>query len=211
MSVRLDIKPGRQFGRFTILSELEMRNKKRQFLCRCDCGTKKTIPLPNLTSGGTRSCGCLLSEKVTTRNLRHGLCGTRIYRIWVHMIGRCYNPKDKRYSYYGGRGIIICEEWRTDVVAFRIWALANGYRADLTIDRIDNDGNYEPGNCRWTTWKAQQNNRSNNALITHDGETLTVQQWSERIGIRAGTINWRLNNKWPISKVLTQQVRGQAR
>jgi hypothetical protein len=112
----------------------------------------------------------------------HGLSHTRLDNIYKAMISRCYKPNNRRYKNYGGRGIKVCDEWKNDKTSFFKWALANGYSDTLTIDRINNNGNYEPANCRWATTKEQQNNRSNNHLITHNGETKTIAQWAEFYG-----------------------------
>lgn len=116
----------------------------------------------------------------------------RLYIIWRAMRERCRREKNKRYKNYGGRGIRVCEEWN-DYITFKKWALANGYNDGLTIDRIDNDGNYEPSNCRWVDRASQANNKSNNHLITHNGETHTAMEWSRITGIPYRTILSRIN------------------
>lgn len=111
-------------------------------------------------------------------NVKHNLRYSRLYNIWRHMKQRCYNSNNKKYERYGKRGITVCEEWLNDFKAFYDWSMSNGYKDDLTIDRINNDGNYEPSNCRWVNLKTQANNRSTNILITHDGETHNIKEWS---------------------------------
>lgn len=138
---------------------------------------------------------------------KHGGYGSRLYEVWRTMKKRCNNPKNSQYHLYGGRGITVCEEWQK-FEPFYEWAMSNGYRDDLTIDRIDSNGNYEPLNCRWATWKEQQNNRRNNHLITYNGETKTLKQWSEKIGISWFTLYERLKRGWSVEKVLsTPQMR----
>ncbi|MCK9597471.1 MAG: hypothetical protein M0R06_00445 [Sphaerochaeta sp.] len=198
---RLDIKKGERFGRLVIIAEEPQHDAKRYFLCQCDCGKRKEIALTGLTNG-TQSCGCLQREATVKRNLTHGDANTTLYRRWGHIIGRCLNPSDARYPYYGGRGITVCQEW-LKFEAFRDWALANGYAENLTIDRKENDGNYEPSNCRWVSWKEQQNNRRNNHRITCNGITLTLQQWSEKIGIKSGTLLARIESGWSPDIALT--------
>jgi hypothetical protein len=202
---RLDVRPGDKFGRLTIIREVDMRNNRRRFLCKCECGNQKEVALAGL-SNGTSSCGCLQREVTTKRNSTHGKSRTTLYRRWAHMIGRCYNPRDKRYPLYGGRGISVCEQWR-DFYNFYLWAINNGYSKSLTLDRIDPHGNYESQNCRWVTWKKQQNNRTNNRFIKCFGIKRTCQEWSEITGIKESTIRWRLDNNWSVEKALFKPVR----
>lgn len=143
-----------------------------------------------------------LFEKENNR-YKHGQYGSRLYETWQTMKKRCSNPNNRQYHLYGGRGIIVCDEWRNDFQAFYDWAMSHGYADDLTIDRIDVNGNYEPSNCRWATMKEQQNNRRNNHLITYNGETKTLKQWSEKIGIDWGVLYSRLKKGWSIEKSLT--------
>ena len=131
---------------------------------------------------------------------------TRIYRIWDGMVGRCCRPTAGAYPKYGAKGITVCREWRDDFRAFYQWAIANGYKDGLSLDRIESSGNYEPSNCRWMTMKAQQNNRSNNRLIEHNGEMLTLSQWAERAGISPNMLRKRLMRGWDIQKALTTKI-----
>lgn len=136
-------------------------------------------------------------------NLRHGMRHTRLYDIWRGMKQRCYNPKTNRYKNYGGRGICVCDEWKNDFQSFYNWAISSGYSDDLTIDRINTDGNYEPGNCRWATVKQQANNRTSNNIVEFNGESHTLTQWSEITGIKMATIWARLQKGWSVSDALT--------
>jgi len=150
---------GGKFGRLTVMSRQE--NNKHghgMFLCRCECGNEIIVPTYRLTNGNTKSCGCFKSDTQRARLLKHGFSCTRIHRCWDRMIQRCHNPKHKAYFYYGERGISVCDEWRNASI-FIEWALANGYSDSLTLDRINNDGNYEPSNCRWVDMKTQAINR----------------------------------------------------
>jgi len=123
----------------------------------------------------------------------HRESNTRLYNIWVNMKARCYRPTGRGYKDYGGRGIIMCDEWKNSYEAFRDWSKNNGYRDDLSIDRIDNDGNYEPNNCRWVDIYIQANNKRDNRFVTVDGETKTISQWSRIVGINKKTIQQRLD------------------
>lgn len=138
----------------------------------------------------------------------HGKRHTRLYGIWTDMKTRCTNPNRAKYKRYGGRGIKICDEWRHSFQAFYDWAMANGYRDDLTIDRQDNDGDYCPGNCRWITMAAQASNKSTNHLITHDGETFTMAEWARQTGIPREVLKDRIcRYGWNPGRALTTPVR----
>ena len=150
---------GRRFGRLTVLAEAERsKGRKKRWLCVCDCGGQTITDTTKLTSGYTRSCGCLRSEKARERHLLHGGKGSRLYNIWKNARQRCRNPKSPDYYLYGARGVKFSTDW-DDFETFRAWALANGYQDDLTLDRKDPDGDYTPENCRWATWKEQRHNQ----------------------------------------------------
>lgn len=190
---------GKRFGRLIVIAEGEKRKGSRQarWVCLCDCGNK-TAPIDGskLRYGETKSCGCYKRELVIQRNTKHNLCYTRIHRIWAGMQDRCYNPNSPKYHRYGARGIRVCDEWLNSLETFYDWAMTNGYREDLTIDRIDNDGNYEPSNCRWATNEEQCNNRGHHIVLEINGETKTIAQWARETGLKYRTIHARYNRGW---------------
>lgn len=192
---------GKQFGRLTVLCK-NGKSKAGHTLwkCKCECGNVTTVFGCNLTKGVTNSCGCFRKEKPT----KHGMTHTRIRRIWSTMKQRCYNDNNIGYKNYGKRGIVVCDEWKNDFQAFYEWSMANGYTEEMSIDRIDVNGNYEPSNCRWVSMKEQQNNRTDNHYITHNGETHTMSEWADIVGIPYGTLNSRINTlHWSIERALT--------
>lgn len=194
---------GKQFGRLTVLSLHHTQGKKEFYLCKCSCGNEKVIEASHIKCGHTKSCGCLHKESVTT----HGMGTTRLCRTWHHIKYRCFNKTCPSYDCYGGRGITVCEEWKNDFSAFYNWAIANGYREDLTLDRIDVNGNYEPSNCRWVTWKEQQWNRRNSKFITYKGVTKCVAEWADILGIKLATLHQRLRKGWPVERALSEKIR----
>lgn len=172
---------GRRFGRLVVIGQSGHQNKHILWKCRCDCGNVVDVLGLNLRRGNTKSCGCLAVDELVERVKTHGKHNTRIYRIYRNMKNRCYNPNVKSYNDYGGRGIKICEEWNGEngFQNFYDWAIANGYTDELSIDRIDNDGNYEPSNCRWVTDERQARNKRNTIMIEHNGVEKSISEWAE--------------------------------
>lgn len=192
MGAKLDLR-GQKFGRWTVLEEAgRTEHGGVLWKCQCECGTVRDVSSNSLRMGRSVSCGCYNREVITT----HGNAKSEIHRVWGNLKDRCLNPKSQMWSRYGGRGITVCDEWKNDYVAFEEWALANGYEKGLSLDRIDNDGNYEPSNCRWATAKEQCRNRSNNRILTIDGESHCLSEWAEIVGINPMTINTRLRRGW---------------
>jgi hypothetical protein len=153
-------------------------------------------------SGKSISCGCFRNETLSKRRTKHGLSKSRIFKIWGGMKKRCYNPNAINYDRYGGRGIIVCSEWRTSFESFRDWALLNGYTDSLSIDRIDPNGNYEPGNCRWTTLNVQCRNTRQNHMVTIGTETKCLTDWAHEAGITYETAFKRLKRGWSVEEAV---------
>jgi len=198
---------GQRFGNLTVIAEGPKTNSGRTtWVCRCDCGKEKIVRAHNLKRGTTISCGCHKYALAKERLTKHGDSQKRLYRIWWNMIHRCEYKKSNRYKNYGGRGISVCEEWRNSYEEFRDWALSNGYSDDLSIDRIDVDGNYCPKNCRWVTEEVQANNTSKNHLIYWQGKRQSLAQWEKEIGFRSGTLSQRISRGWSIEKALSTPI-----
>ena len=164
------------------------------------------ISASNLLSGRSKKCNICKDGIPNGRLKFHGGKGSRLYRIWRNIISRCENPNASEYNNYGGRGIQICEEWR-DFHCFREWSMTNGYRDDLSIDRIDNDGNYTPLNCRWATREEQQANRRTSKIIEYKGRRQTLKEWTNELGIpysrtqmRIKVLGWSINDAFEKEK-----------
>lgn len=206
---------GKRFGNLTAvrLSEHRLSSSgvsKRYWLCKCDCGNTKSIYARSLTSGNTKSCGCLNIYKLKTdkRRKTHGLSKTHLYKVWVDIKRRCNNKSREDYRYYGGEGKRVCEEWTENYEAFYQWALSSGYKDGLTIDRIDNTKGYSPDNCRWVDMTVQANNRRSNHLLTYKGETKSLADWAREYSLNYGALNDRINKfHWSIEKALLTPVR----
>lgn len=192
---------GERFGRLTVVSQgnaITGGNGKeyRSWRCICDCGTEREVKEPLLLYGKTKSCGCLYSEtRSSSKNKSHGLSRTRIYAEWGRMIQRCSNPRVDSYKRYGGRGIRVCNSWRESFESFYEWAIQNGYSDNLTIDRIDVNGGYCPGNCRWVSNKVQANNKTTNQFFMINGVSKTLTEWCEMYGASYQTVWARINRR----------------
>ena len=267
MAKALVIPKGTRFGNLTVLEEAERTSKsRRQFLCQCDCGNKKIVPLADLRSGHSKTCGCrgtvlrririedyihkrygklvVIGEAEQKKGERYRVkcrcdCGNikdysllnlenkimptrscgcgrnehdgiknrskeKLYQTYDNMKQRCLNPKTPNYYNYGGRGIKVCSEWLEGYPKFRKWAMENGYKEGLTLDRIDNNGDYEPNNCRWVDMKIQSNNTRVNVFITYNGETHTIAEWSDITGIPYHRLQVRYQKGMDLNKVFSK-------
>lgn len=194
------IRPGDKFHRWTVLEKAPSTPQHAVWKCRCECGAVRQVFASGLRRGKSKSCGCLHREIVRQKQTKHGGHLKREYRIWAYMIQRCTNTNSPSYSRYGGRGICICPEWASSFEAF--FADMGPAPAGHQIDRIDNDGDYEPSNCRWATRMEQQNNTSISRRVTWNGRTLSLRGWSEALGIPLTTLRSRSARKWPVEKML---------
>ena len=209
MNYSVIINSGDRYGKLTIIKEVEpTETRVRRFLCKCDCGNETIVRMCHLRASKhpTVSCGCYGKEQARTIGIKHGYASDKqkyekLYRIWCHMKERCYYPNSDHYYLYGGRGITVCDEWKDNYLSFRTWAMNNGYQDELTIDRIDSNGNYEPLNCRWATHMEQQHNLRTNVNITYKNETHCVAEWARISGIREETIRKRYKKGLPLEQV----------
>lgn len=204
------IKVGDKFGRWEVIGESRKSLLKGSYhlewLCKCSCN-KHTIAYvdeQNLKRGLSNSCGCLKSELSSQRLLKHGETDTRLYIIWVSMRERCYNLNSSYYKDYGGRGISIAKEW-DEFLSFKEWALSHGYSDDLTIDRIDVNGNYEPSNCRWATILEQNNNKRNNIRIEYHGVIRTASEWGRELGIKSSEIRRLYHKGYSLEQIIRKK------
>lgn len=197
-SPRIADKTGNQYGKLTVVGiDLNKASRKTFWTCKCECGNITSVRSDSL--GSTFSCGCAKKEQ-DFKNLQlkdkqlHGLTGHAAYPRWRAMMARCYNPNSDRYKNYGARGIKVCDEWHT-VKNFIVWAENNGFREDLSIERIDLDGIYEPSNCKWIPMEEQRWNTSYNVWHEFNGERLTTMQWARKLGIPKHVVwGYRYNN-----------------
>jgi len=182
----------RQFGRLTVVGfegihTTPCGTKRKMWRCKCECGNESIVAENNLKNGSTKSCGCWKYGKIKEHNTLHGGVHDRLYGIWKSMKRRCYSNKDSHYASYGGKGIQVCDEWK-DYANFKEWAYKNGYDetaeyGECTLDRINNDGNYEPSNCRWVSRIVQANNTSRNRYVEFQGKRLTIAEFARAMNI----------------------------
>ena len=218
-TIKRELNIGDKFGRLTVMgvpfrTYLNPSRKQSAYVCvfKCACGQLVVRRIGCLNNSGTRSCGCYRTEVNADRfRTKGGMCGKhgRLYNVWRGMIQRCHDRTAKVFNGYGSRGIEVCEEWRKDAGAFIEWAILNGYHAGLQLDRHpDNDGDYEPTNCRWVTARVNNLNKRNSRRVHAFGETKTVVEWSldSRCQVKEGTLRSRIRCGVPIENALTQRV-----
>lgn len=203
---------GQRFGRLTVIGYVGSRTGYALWLCNCECGSQTVAVGKDLRAGKTVSCGCQRSDRMRElglTNLRHGMTDTPEWRAWKGMLERCYLESYEQFHNYGGRGIAVCDRWRE---SFENFFADMGTRPGpkYSLDRIDNNGNYEPGNCRWATPAQQLHNQRRTVMLTHDGITLPLVEWAEKVGIAPETIRRRvLTRGWTVERALTTPTNSQ--
>lgn len=200
-------KTGKRYGRWLVVALAGHTDKsphRSLWLCRCECGNERVLNSATLSDGASNSCGCLQKEAVSRANTTHGGSYSRLYKQWTSMKGRCQNPNDKQYSLYGGRGIFVCQEW---IDSFDVFAKYVGEKPKgKSLDRIDNNDGYRPGNVRWATSSQQLANTRRTINITHDGKTMSMREWADKLGMYYNTLRQRKLNGWSDSDIITTPV-----
>lgn len=193
---------GQRFNRMLVISRADSdKNGNARWNCVCDCGEERTVHSQSLRNGSTQSCGCLNKD---SRPVKHGASGEPVYKAWHGMIQRCTNKGHHKWHRYGGRGITVCERW----LKFENFIEDMGTRpVGMSVDREDNNGNYEPGNCRWATPLQQGSNRSTNVYVLIDDELLTLSSAARRFGIHKSTVMNRIRSGWEPLKAVTTPVK----
>lgn len=207
MAVFKDLSKQR-FGKLTVIQRAEGNYKRPYYFCKCDCGKTIILEGRKLSSGNTKSCGCLHKQQLIARNYKHGCRNTRLYAIWLNMKQRC-SSSNLRYKSWQGRGITVCSSWEKSFENFKAWAESNGYKENLTIDRINVNGNYEPSNCKWITKQEQQFNKTNTRYFEYKGQRKCLAEWAKLFAINKHTLYNRIYNLgWSIEKALNTGVKG---
>ncbi len=194
---------GKKFGRLTIISCYTGKLSNLTAKCECECGTQRDVYVQSLKTGHTKSCGCLPRELSRVRGTKHGGAGSRLYMIWNNMKDRCSNPNNNYYHNYGGRGINFTGEWFW-FAPFQEWALSNGYNDALTLDRVDNNKDYSPDNCKWSTRHEQMRNTRRTINVTYENETKCLKDWAAHFKIKYATVRCRIKKGYtPIDALTT--------
>lgn len=184
---------GMRFGRLVVVELIgKAANGKYQWKCKCDCGNYTIVKGNSLTTDHTKSCGCLEKETKREVNTIHGLRRHPLYKVWLNMKDRCYNPNNSHFKYYGGKGITVCNEWKDNFKLFYDWMINNGYEKGMSIDRIDNSLEYSPDNCRVIPFNKQSSNRTTNYAIIHEGVPYTVAELAKLLNVKSPTLYSRL-------------------
>ena len=205
---KIEIKQGDKFGKWTIIEEITPKiiseKPRRMFRCQCECGNIGEVQLSCLRNGHSTSCGCEQKKRVVETRTKHGLADKHpLYLTWKNMKKRCNDPNSIGYKNYGGRGIIVCKEWINDFQSFYNWSINNGWAKELSIDRIDTNGNYCPENCRWANVDTQMNNTTRNHYIEYNGNTYTLSTLSKHLNIPYNIVRYRISNcKWAINQLI---------
>ncbi len=195
---------GKKFGKLTVISFNQKKGSRTLWNCKCECGGNRIVANDHLKRGEVTDCGCYRRHIAYYK--KHGMSNKPIYGVWSLMKERCYNPKRREYKNYGGRNITVCPEW-LDSTVFIEWAYENGYEEGLTLDRIDNNGNYCPENCRWVDRKTQATNKRTNRFITYKGETKTITQWANENGLPYHVVKKRYDKLgWTFEKAITEPI-----
>jgi hypothetical protein len=182
---------GKRFGRLKAVSSVTGRQK---WNCRCDCGESVQVFTTNLRRGLTRSCGCI-NREIGMKRITHGMSKSLEYRCWQAMLSRCLNPKNIGFHNYGGAGVRVCDRWRHSFENF-LADMGEAPFAGASIDRKDNKGNYDPGNCRWATRQQQNNNKTSNRMIDIEGKTQSLAEWSRELGVNPYSVSTRIQRGW---------------
>ena len=196
---------GRAFTHLVVLEYAGRQGDRHFYLCQCSCGSVRKYGRSNLRSGGTKSCGCKTAEMLVAKRTKHGMNESPTYKVWESMLARCRNKGAREYQNYGARGIAVCERW----LKFENFIADMGEApTKMQIDRIDNDGNYSPENCRWVSAKENSRNKRTNVLITWKGEARCISEWAEITGMCDETIRYRFHRGWPAEKIFSPQFAG---
>lgn len=202
---------GHKFGTLTVVEFSHRKGNRTYWLCKCDCGTIKTYRADFLKSKGFHSCGCVSKEKSRERcrelgykTRTHGMSNSRLYKIYSNMKDRCYRKNCKAYKDYGARGITIYKEWLDRFESFYEWSISHGYKNNLTIDRIDNNGNYEPNNCRWVDRATQCLNTRKNINITYNNKTQTLKEWANELDMTYTQLHHRYERGWELNRMMSK-------
>lgn len=200
---RLDL-TNKRFNKLLVIEKVDNQNYKTMWKCICDCGNETFVTTSNLTCNRVKSCGCLKNEQLIKRSTTHNQRHTNLYEVWKTMKQRCFNPNNSSYKNYGGRGIIVCDEWKNNFTSFYEWSILNGYKKGLTIDRIDNNSNYCPENCRWTDRTTQANNSRWNKHIIINGKDDTLANWLRHYNLTYDKYYKRIKKGFSEHEALTQ-------